>query len=124
MDETWTRMDETPWTTAKNPMIMACYMDMDELFPENWGLLIGWLQVSDLGSVTALAQELNDNGHRTKSWTTKKGKVRAGRPWNRAHIYRLLTNPTCLGLIKHKDKTYPGLHDAIVLPILFRVRSK
>ena len=69
---------------------------------------------SELGSVTALAKELNDNGHRTKSWTTKKGRVRLGQPWNRAHIYRLLTNPTCLGLIKHKDKRYPGLHEAIV----------
>ena len=44
MDETWTRMDETPWTRQKNPMIRACYMDMDELFPEIWGLLLGWLR--------------------------------------------------------------------------------
>ena len=43
MDETWTRMDETPWTRAKKSMIRACYMDMDELFPEIWGLLLGWL---------------------------------------------------------------------------------
>jgi len=42
MDETWKRMDETPWTRAKNHTIMACYMDMDELFPEIWGLLLGW----------------------------------------------------------------------------------
>ena len=66
------------------------------------------------GSVVALARELNDEGHTTKSWTTKKGKVRPGRPWNKAHIYRLLTNPTYIGLIKHKDKRYPGLHEAIV----------
>ena len=44
MDETWTRMDETPWTRQNNPMIRACYMDMDELFPEIWGLLLGWLR--------------------------------------------------------------------------------
>jgi len=66
------------------------------------------------GSAVALARELNDEGHTTKSWTTKKGKVRPGRPWNKAHIYRLLTNPTYIGLIKHKDKRYPGLHEAIV----------
>ena len=74
---------------------------------------------SEIGSVTALAQELNDNGHRTKSWTTKKGRDRPGRPWNKAHIYRLLTNPTCLGLVKHKDKTYPGLHDAIIEQVVW-----
>ncbi len=68
----------------------------------------------EIGSVVALIRELNDNGHTTKSWTTKKGKVRPGRPWNKAHIYRLLTNPTHIGLIKHKDKRYPGLHEAIV----------
>ena len=67
-----------------------------------------------LGSVIALIKELNANGHRTKSWTTKKGKVRPGRPWNKSHIYRLLTNPTLIGLIKHKDKTYPGEHEAII----------
>jgi len=68
----------------------------------------------EIGSGIVLMRELNDNGHRTKSWTTKKGKVRPGRLWNKAHIYRLLTNPTYLGLIKHKDKRYPGLHEAIV----------
>lgn len=68
----------------------------------------------ECGSVVSLARELNDQGHTTKSWTTKKGKVRPGRPWNKAHIYRLLTNPTYIGRIKHKDKTYPGIHEAIV----------
>ena len=68
----------------------------------------------ECGSAVSLARELNDQGHTTKSWTTKKGKVRPGRPWNKAHIYRLLTNPTYIGRIKHKDKTYPGLHEAIV----------
>jgi len=40
--------------------------------------------------------------------------VRPGRPWNKAHIYRLLTNPTYVGIIKHKDKRYPGLHEPLV----------
>ena len=68
----------------------------------------------ELRSFVALGKELNASGHLTKSWTTKKGKVRPGRAWNKAHIYRLLTNPTYIGLTKHKDKRYPGLHEAVV----------
>ena len=68
----------------------------------------------ELRSFIALSQELNASGHLTKAWTTKKGKVRPGHAWNKAHVYRLLTNPTYIGLIKHKDKRYPGEHDGIV----------
>jgi len=68
----------------------------------------------ELRSFVALIRELNTGGHLTKAWTTKKGNVRPGRAWNKAHVYRLLNNPTYLGLVKHKDRTYPGLHEAIV----------
>ena len=67
-----------------------------------------------IGSVVALIKELNAAGHKTKSWTTKKGIHRPGVPWNKNHVYRLLTNPLYIGLIKHKDKTYPGRHEAII----------
>jgi len=67
-----------------------------------------------LGSVVALVQELNAKGRKTKSWTTKKGKFRPGVPWNKNHVYRLLNNPVLIGLISHKDKTYPGQHEAII----------
>jgi len=45
-----------------------------------------------IGSAKKLGQELNEQGYRTKAWTTKKGKVREGSEWNTAHIYRLLNN--------------------------------
>jgi site-specific DNA recombinase len=67
-----------------------------------------------IGSVVALIKELNEKGHTTKSWTTKKGKFRPGVPWNKNHVYRLLNNPIHIGLISHKDKTYPGQHEAII----------
>jgi len=67
-----------------------------------------------IGSVVALIKELNAAGHKTKSWTTKKGIHRPGIPWAKNHVYRLLTNPLYIGLIKHKDKTYPGRHEAII----------
>jgi len=65
-------------------------------------------------SVVALIKELNANGHKTKSWTTKKGIHRPGVPWAKNHVYRLLTNPLYIGLIKHKEKTYKGRHEAII----------
>jgi site-specific DNA recombinase len=67
-----------------------------------------------LGSAKKMGRELNDQGYRTKSWTTKKGKVRKGVEWNTGHIYRLLSNRIYIGEIVHKEKSYPGEHDGIV----------
>jgi len=66
------------------------------------------------GSTTELAKELNAAGCRTKSWTTKNGTTRAGTPWNKAHLYRLLNNPIYLGEVRHKGVRYPGEHEAII----------
>ena len=67
-----------------------------------------------IGSATALAKELNAQGHRTKAWTTVKGKVRKGGTWNKAQLYRLLNNRKYIGEVTHRDKVYPGEHEAIV----------
>ena len=69
---------------------------------------------TQLASARAVAAELNRQGYRTKSWTTKKGKHRSGRPWNTGHIYRLLGNRLYRGEVVHKGKAYPGEHEAIV----------
>jgi len=67
-----------------------------------------------IGSATQLARELNAQGHTTKSWTTKRGKRRAGRPWNKSHLYRMLNNPKYIGEVTHKGQVYPGEHEAII----------
>jgi site-specific DNA recombinase len=67
-----------------------------------------------MGSCLKLARELNQQGHRTKSWTTSKGKVNGGKPWNKVYVHRILTNPKYIGLIDYKGQNYTGLHDAIV----------
>ena len=67
-----------------------------------------------LGSVTALARELNDNGYTTKAWVTAKGRTRQGCPWNKSHLYRLLNNPILIGRVSHKGDTFPGEHEAII----------
>ena len=67
-----------------------------------------------IGSATKLAQELNETGHRTKSWTTLSGNKREGRVWDKGHLYRALNNPLYVGEVQHKGQRYPGEHDAIV----------
>jgi DNA invertase Pin-like site-specific DNA recombinase len=74
-------------------------------------IFAGFIQA---GSTTLLAQELNAQGHTTKSWTTKKGVTRAGTPWHKGLLYHVLNNPLYLGEVTHKGNHYPGEHDAIV----------
>ena len=69
---------------------------------------------AELGSALQVADELNRKGMRTKSWLTKKGTFREGKPWHKMHIYRTLHNRTYLGEVMHKDQTYPGEHERIV----------
>ncbi|MHB1462521.1 MAG: recombinase family protein [Armatimonadota bacterium] len=68
----------------------------------------------EIQSTIQIAAELNAKGITTKAWTTKDGSHRAGREWDKGHIYRMLHNPVYLGKIKHKDQVYPGEHEAII----------
>jgi site-specific DNA recombinase len=65
-------------------------------------------------SLLRVAETLNDRGWRMKSWTTRRGKVRDGNPWDKAGIHRVLTNATYIGKIEYRGERYPGQHDAIV----------
>jgi len=67
-----------------------------------------------LRSAVGILKELKEKGWRMKSWTTVKGRKHQGQPWNKNQIYRLLNNPLYIGLVKHKDQTYPGEHEAII----------
>jgi len=42
--------------------------------------------------------------------------TRTGKPFFPGHLYQLLQNPLYRGEIRHRDKTYPGLHQAIIEP--------
>ncbi len=57
-----------------------------------------------LRSATKLAQELRQQGVLSKT----------GAQIDKGYLYRLLANRTYLGEATHKDKAYPGEHDAIV----------
>lgn len=68
----------------------------------------------ETNSLVRIAQELNAKGITTKCWTTKKGTLHNGSPWQSAHVYRALKNKTYIGLIEHEGEAYPGEQEAIV----------
>jgi DNA invertase Pin-like site-specific DNA recombinase len=67
-----------------------------------------------IGSTTELAKELNAQGFTTKTWTAKNGNRHVGGPWNKMHVYRILNNPIYIGEVTHREKRYPGEHEAVV----------
>ena len=69
---------------------------------------------AEVGSGLTIAKELNAKGITTKSWTTRNGKHRDGKPWNASLIYRILSNRLYLGETVHKGECYPGEHEAII----------
>jgi hypothetical protein len=70
--------------------------------------------VSETVGRKKVAQELNEQGYKTKSWTTKKGKERVGTEWNTAQVYRLLNNRLYIGEIAYKGNNYPGEHESLI----------
>ncbi|OED43319.1 recombinase [Chromatiales bacterium (ex Bugula neritina AB1)] len=69
---------------------------------------------AELGSTTALYQELSLDGVTSKSWTTQDGRFRPGKPIDKGMLYKLLHNRTYLGEIRHKEQWYPGKHQPII----------
>lgn len=68
----------------------------------------------EIKSISQMIKELDLKGHRTKMYKSGTGKIRGGRKFNRQYIYRILNNKLYLGQIVHKDKSYPGQHEAII----------
>jgi len=58
--------------------------------------------------------EANKLGLRSKQHVFSTGRCQGGNPFSRGQIYSLLRNPVYLGLIRHKDKAWPGKHAAIL----------
>ena len=73
----------------------------------------------ELGSVHALERWLAARGIRSKRRVTAKGRVLGGHPFSRGALFHLLRNRTYRGLIVHKGKVHPGLHQPIVGAELF-----
>jgi len=67
-----------------------------------------------LKSVTDVAHKLTSEGYRTKPRQRRNTPPSNGVPFSKTAIYKILNNPLYIGKVRHKDKTYEGLHDALI----------
>ena len=68
----------------------------------------------ELGTVRAVKEEAERLGLRTRLRRKADGTTTGGRAFDRGHIHHLLTNPLYAGRIRHRDRTHPGQHPAII----------
>lgn len=73
----------------------------------------------EVSSIRALVHELANEGIVSKRRTSRSGRISGGYPFRRGALLWLLKNPLYVGQVRHKDKIYPGEHDAIVSRELF-----
>ncbi|OWU67100.1 recombinase family protein [Marinibacterium profundimaris] len=66
------------------------------------------------GCLRQVAERANGEGLCSKLRVRANGSTSGGGSLSRGQIYSLLRNPVYLGKIRHKDRTWPGLHAAIV----------
>jgi site-specific DNA recombinase len=67
-----------------------------------------------LGCVSKLRAHLDRTGIRSKKRVSKTGGTSGGVVYSRGALYDMLQNPIYLGQIRHKGKSYPGQHAAII----------
>ncbi|MDQ6732803.1 MAG: recombinase family protein [Nitrospirota bacterium] len=73
----------------------------------------------ELKSVRELKEDLDGAGIVSKIRTASDGSRYGGQPLARGAIYLILQNRIYRGEIVHKDKSYPGEHEAIVDEVLW-----
>lgn len=64
--------------------------------------------------------ELERRGWKTKSWTTRKGRIIGGGGFDKGLLYLLLQNVTYIGKVRHKEHVYDSEHPGIVPPPTFQ----
>jgi DNA invertase Pin-like site-specific DNA recombinase len=73
----------------------------------------------DLGSLSALQQELRQRGIVTRKRTLSSGRAVGGRVLTNGPLAYILRNRMYLGEINHRDRSYPGEHTPIITTDLF-----
>src|SRR5690606_2858784 len=71
------------------------------------------------GALLPVVSELDRLSWVNKRRVTKKGKKIGGRPFDKATLYVLLTNPIYTGKMRYKDVLHDGEHEPIVDQELF-----
>jgi site-specific DNA recombinase len=69
---------------------------------------------AELGSVALLKAELDWVGIVSKRRERAGGSLSGGKRFSRGALYLMLQNRLYRGEVAHKDKTYPGQHEAII----------
>ena len=79
----------------------------------------------ELGTVPKVQDRLDEEGVVVPIRTIGKGRQIGGKPFLRAQVYRLLSNPVYIGKIAHRGTVHDGQHDAIIEQGLWdRVQAK
>lgn len=75
---------------------------------------------SILKSVRSLKREMDKEKIESPFRKSKVGKIYGGRQLSAGNLYSILKNPVYIGKIRHKEKVYDGVHDAIISEKLWR----
>ena len=75
---------------------------------------------AELGSVALLKAELERAGIVSKRREGADRELSGGKPFSRGALYLMLQNWLYRGKVAHKDKIYPGQHEAIIEPELWQ----
>ncbi len=67
-----------------------------------------------LRSAIRLVEELAAQGIKTKPWVSKAGRKFPSRKIDKSQIYKMLSNRTYLGELRHRDQWFPGSHPPIL----------
>lgn len=79
----------------------------------------------ECASVSATIRRLDELGWVNKIWTTKQGRQRGGKPFDKSTLFNLLTNVVYRGQIAYHDQLYEGEQEAVVDEDLFhRVQAQ
>ena len=71
-------------------------------------------------SVSATIRRMDALGWVNKAWTTRQGRDRGGKPFDKSTLFNMLTNVVYLGKVRYHDEIYVGEHEGIVDEDLFR----
>lgn len=75
---------------------------------------IFYLYINKAESALDVAQILNEEGHRTASYTTKSGRVAGNKKFSLTRVIYILKNYVYIGKVNYKDQIYPGQQPAIL----------
>jgi site-specific DNA recombinase len=70
-------------------------------------------------NVYSLRDHLERDGVRSKAWTSRAGVRHGGGVLGKGALYHILKSRLYLGEIEHRDRIYPGQHEAIITVEIF-----